>query len=83
MLKNRRVRVLIRNFAIEVLIYAVLVVVYFLLVLRLLGEPLMRLFTENLTIYAVAALVLIVVQGALLELLTSFLVSRIGLERLD
>jgi hypothetical protein len=82
-LKNRRVRILIRNFAIEVLIYAVLVVVYFLLVLRLLGEPLMRLFTENLTIYAVAALVLIVVQGALLELLTSFLVSRIGLERLD
>ncbi|UCG88492.1 MAG: hypothetical protein JSW71_08100 [Gemmatimonadota bacterium] len=83
MLKNRRVRILIRNFAIEVLIYSVLVVVYFLLVLRLLGEPLMRLFTENLTIYAVAALVLIVVQGALLELLTSFLVSRIGLERLD
>jgi hypothetical protein len=81
--KNRRVRTVIRNFAIEVLIYGVLVVVYFLLVLRLLGEPLKRLFTENLTIYAVAALVLIVVQGALLELLTSFLVSRIGLERLD
>lgn len=83
MFKNRRVRTVIRNFAIEVLIYGVLVVVYFLLVLRLLGEPLKRLFTENLTIYAVAALVLIVVQGALLELLTSFLVSRIGLERLD
>jgi hypothetical protein len=80
---NPRIRTLIRNFVIEVLIYAALVVGYFVLVLRLLGEPLKKLFTDNLTLYAVAALVLIVVQGAMLELLTSFLVSRLGLERLE
>jgi len=78
-----RIRVLIRNFGIEVLIYAALVVGYFVLVLRLLGEPLKELFTDNLSLYAVAALVLIVVQGAVLELLTSFLVDRLGLERLE
>jgi len=74
---------LIRNFAIEVLIYAVLVVSYFFVVLRFLGEPLKKLFTDNLTLYAFAALVLIVVQGAVLELITSFLVGRLGLERLE
>jgi len=74
---------LIRNFAIEVLIYAVLVVSYFFVILRFLGEPLKKLFTDNLTLYAFAALVLIVVQGAVLELITSFLVGRLGLERLE
>jgi len=82
-LGSRRVRTLIRNFAVEVLIYALLVVGYFVLVLRLLGEPLKKLFMDNLTLYAFAALALIVVQGAMLELLTSFLVSRLGLERLE
>lgn len=83
MLSDPRVRMLIRNFAIEVLIYAALVVVYFVLVLRLLGEPLEKLFMDNLTLYACAALLLIVVQGAVLELLTSFLISRLGLERFE
>jgi len=80
---RRRIGILIRNFAVEVLIYALLVVGYFVLVLRLLGEPLKKLFMDNLTLYAFAALALIVVQGAMLELLTSFLVSRLGLERLE
>lgn len=83
MLRNPRVRMLIRNFAIEVLIYAALVVVYFVLVLRLLGEPLEKLFNDNLTLYACAALALIVVQAAMLELLTSFLISRLGLVRFE
>jgi hypothetical protein len=78
-----RPRTLIRNFVIEVLIYGALVVGYFVLVLRLLGEPLKKLFADNLTLYAFAALMLIVVQGAALELLTSFLVSRLGLERFE
>lgn len=82
-MEKREVRVLIRNFAIEVLIYAAFVVGYFLLVLRLLGEPLRELFANNLTLYAVAGLALIVVQGVVLEFLTSFLVNRLGLERLD
>jgi hypothetical protein len=73
----------IRNFAIEVLLYTVLVVGYFFLVLRLLQEPLKRLFTTNLVVYAFVALGLIVVQGAVLEFVTSFLISRLGLERLE
>jgi hypothetical protein len=82
-MEKREVRILIRNFVIEVLIYAALVVGYFLLVLRLLGEPLKELFTTNLTPYAFAALALIVVQGVFLEFLTSFLVRRLGLDRVE
>lgn len=82
-MRNRRARILIRNFAIEVLIYTALVVGYFLLVLRLLGEPLKKLFTDHLILYAFAALALIVVQGAVLEFITSFLIRRLGLDRLE
>jgi hypothetical protein len=81
--KGPRARILIRNFAIEVVVYAVLVVVYFLLVLRILGDPLEALFSSNLGLYAVVALGLIVVQGVVLEFVTSFLISRLGLERLE
>jgi hypothetical protein len=82
-LNNPRVRILLRNFAIEVVVYAGLVVGYFYLVLRLLGQPLKTLFTENLTLYAFVALGLIVAQGAVLEIVTTFLISRLGLERLE
>jgi hypothetical protein len=74
---------LIRNFAIEVLLYAALVVGYFYLVLRVLGEPLRRIFGENLLLYAIVALALIVAQGALLEFITTFMLNRLGLERLE
>lgn len=80
---DRRVWILIRNFAIEILIYSLLVVGYFYLVLRLLGEPLRILFDRNLFLYALVALGLIVAQSVLLELVTSFLLSRLKLERLE
>jgi hypothetical protein len=82
-LKNPEVRSLIRNFGIEVLVYAILVVGYFFLVLRFLGEPLEGLYANNLTLYAFVALGLIVVQGAVLEIVTSFLINRLGLDRLE
>ena len=82
-MKNPEMRGLIRNFAIEVVIYGALVVVYFFLVLRFLAEPLANLFESNLVIYAFVALGLIVAQGALLEIVTSFLLTRLGLERLE
>ena len=82
-MRNPDVRVLVRNFAIEVLVYGVLVLGYFLLVLRLLGEPLHELYTSNLTLYAFVALALIVIQGAVLEFITSFLLERLGLDRLE
>lgn len=78
---SSRRRHLIRAFLIELLLYAVLVVIYFFAVLRWLGEPLVAIFRTNLPLYAIAALVLIVVQGVVLEMVTSFLVARIGLSK--
>lgn len=76
-------RKLIRNFAIELLVYAALVIAYFLLVLQTLGDWLKELYTTNLTLYAVLALGLIIVQGVILEMVTTFLIERLGLERLE
>ncbi|UCG24309.1 MAG: hypothetical protein JSW55_19675 [Chloroflexota bacterium] len=76
-------RKLIRNFAIELVVYGVLVVIYFLLVLQWLGGWLTSLYENDLRIYAVVALVLIVVQGVLFEKVTTFLIERLGLERLE
>jgi hypothetical protein len=74
---------LVRNFAIEVFVYSLLIVGYFLLVLRFLGEPLDELYTNNLVLYAFVALALIVIQAAALEWVTSFLIDRLDLERLE
>lgn len=82
-MKKTSLRTLIRNFLIELVIYAVLVVFYFLLVLRLLAEPLAELFNSNLALYAVVALVLIVAQGVLLEVVTSFIIGQLGLDKLE
>jgi hypothetical protein len=83
-MKNEHLaRNLLRNFVIEVAIYGVLVVAYFIVVLRLLGEPLVQLFHSNLVAYAFIGLGLIVVQGILLDLLTSFLLDQLELERLE
>lgn len=76
-------RTLLRNFAIEMVVYAVLVVAYFLVVLRALGPWLADLYENNLRAYAVLALIIIVVQGVLLEFITSFLIERLGLERME
>ncbi len=63
----------LRVFAIELAIYAVLVTVYFFLVLHLLGEWLYRLETQHRITYAVVALSLIVGQAVVLDAVTSFL----------
>jgi hypothetical protein len=76
-------RRVIRNFAIEIVIYAILVVIYFLVVLRFLNEPLTTLYSAEPVVYAGLALLLILAQGVALEWITSFLVSLLGLERLE
>lgn len=81
--KGPDARRLIRNFAIEVLVYAILVLGYFLLVLRFLGEPLAWLFSNNLVLYAFVALALIVAQGVVLEAVTSFIMGLLGLDKLE
>jgi hypothetical protein len=64
-------------------VYGLLVFVYFVLVLRLLGEPLTVLYEGNPVTYAVVALALIVAQGVVLEAVTSYLLRVLGLERLE
>lgn len=78
--KTKRI---LRNFLLEIIIYSILLVVYFLVVLRILGEPLKELFHLDLWVYAVVTLLLIVTQSVALEMLTSFLIDRLGLEKLE
>jgi hypothetical protein len=72
---------LLRNLLIEVVVYGILVVVYTIVVLRLLGEPLAQLFHQNLVFYALLSLGLILAQGVLLDFLTTFLLNRLKLGR--
>jgi hypothetical protein len=58
-------------FLLELAVYACFVSVYFYLVLYFLSDWLKQVFVENKTLYAILALALIVVQGVLLEMLTS------------
>jgi hypothetical protein len=63
----------LRAFAIELAIYSLLVVVYFFLVLHLLGGGLYGLETKHRYLYAGTAILLIVGQAVLLEAVTTFL----------
>ena len=80
---EKNTRKLLRNFAIELVLYAVLVVVYFMVVLRVLGEPLFELYHERPVFYAGIALLLILAQGVALEYVTSLLIRLLGLERME
>jgi hypothetical protein len=73
----------IRTLVIELAIYGVLLTVYFLVVLRFLGQPLTRLFDSNLPLYALAGLGLITAQGVVLDGVTSLLVKLIGFDHFD
>ena len=63
----------LRAFAIELVIYSVLVTVYFFLVLHLLGEWLYHLETQHRYLYAVVALLLIGGQAVALDAVTTLL----------
>ena len=67
----------LRAFAIELVIYALLVTTYFFLVLHLLGEWLYGLEIHHRYVYAIAAILLIIGQAVLLESLTTFLIRLI------
>lgn len=71
-------RTLIR-LAVEIILYALLVVVYLFLVLHFLGPELVVLFKHNLLLYAGLALGLMVFQGVFLESVTTFLIDRLEL----
>ena len=82
-MKTKQIQVLIRNFAIELIVYGTLVIAYSVVVLRLLGEPLAQLFGSNLIAYAFISLVLIIVQGVLLDVVTSFLLHYLHVEQME
>ena len=62
-----------KAFLIELLVYAALVISYFFLVLHLLGDWLHNLFTHYRYVYAITAILLIIIQAVVLEAVTTFL----------
>jgi len=78
-MKKRVKWTLVRNFVIELAVYGVLVTLYAVVVLRLLSGPLNRMFHSNLGTYAVLSLGLIVTQGIVLDVITSFLLEWLNL----
>jgi hypothetical protein len=81
-MKQEDVSRLIRNLVIELAVYGALVLAYSWVVLRWLSEPLRALFHSNLLVYALLSLGLIVAQGAVLDVVTAFLLSLLPTERL-
>ncbi len=65
--------------ALEIVLYALLVVAYLFLILRFLGTELVTLFKHNSVLYAGLALGLMVFQGIFLESVTTFLIERLEL----
>jgi hypothetical protein len=74
---------LIRNFVLEMIVYSALLLVYFLTILRILGNWLFDLFNNNLLVYAIVGLMIMLIQGVVLEWLTSLLIRLLGLERME
>ena len=61
----------LRAFALELILYAALVVVYFFAVLHFLGSWLVQLETQHIRVYAVVAILLIIGQAVVLEAVTT------------
>jgi len=66
---------------IEVLIYAPIVTLYLLLVLRYGSERLLHLYQQSPIVYTIVGITAILVQGVLLDTLTTWLLRRFGLRR--
>jgi hypothetical protein len=67
----------IRAFLIELVIYSILVVGYFFAVLHFLSGWISQLEKSHLVIYAFVAIALIIVQGVLLESVTTWLMRKL------
>ncbi len=70
-------RNVLKAFLVEIVLYAALVTIYFFAVLHFLGDLLLRLFQEDRTVYAFVALMLIIGQGFVLEILTRSLLRMV------
>jgi len=80
-MKKLEPRILLRNLLAELVIYGGLVFGYYLLVLRWLDVWLLRLFDQNLILYAFIGLGLILAQGAATDLVTTLLLRYIKLDQ--
>jgi hypothetical protein len=80
-MKRPNLRILIRNLIIEMIIYGVLLVIYFFVVLRYLNDFLTSLFQNQLLVYSIIGLILIVIQAVFLETVTSYLIRLLRLDR--
>jgi hypothetical protein len=69
------------GFAVELLIYAALIAVYFFLVLRFLGDWLKALFLYRRDLYAVVAILLMIGQAVGLEFVTNILATFLRLRK--
>jgi len=67
----------LRSFALELSVYALLVIVYVLLVLNFLSAWLKQIYDHGKTRYAIICLLLIIGQGVVLETVTSLLLRII------
>ena len=65
------------SFLVELAVYSLLVVVYFFLVLHLLGPSLADLDKSNIALYSLLSVGLILGQAILLEFVTTFLLRLI------
>jgi len=64
---------------IEVIVYALVMALYVYLGLRYLSEPIQKLFDSNLNLYAIAVILLILIQAVVLEFIVSFLLRSLGI----
>ena len=83
MSQKPNLRKLVRNFVIELAVYGMLLVVYFFAVLQFLGGMLSNLFLNNMALYAIVGLALIITQAVVLEAVTSYLIRLLHLDRLE
>lgn len=73
--RKRNWKISVRYFMLELACYAALVVGYFLLVLKFMGDSLLRLYQNDRSLYAAVALGLMICQGLGLEILTRSLIG--------
>lgn len=80
---KRNLKDIFKSFSIELPVYAVVVAIYFYLVLHFLGARLNYMFEHERTWYALLSLLLIIAQGVVLESLTRALLRFIRHNRED
>jgi hypothetical protein len=80
-MKKLEPKILFRNLLAEIIIYSILIMGYYLLVLRWLGDWLMTMFNTSLVYYSLIGLGMIFIQAVLLDFVTSYMMKYIKLDQ--